>query len=430
MVEAAREREEPEGEDAWSDANSEAEMTEFMKVDLSDQAPGTGKGEYLARCAQLKIVPVAMFIAKLECAQINLRHHGIGVKGSYAVAAALQQNTHIRFLNLGDNWLGDEGAAAVAAVLGPNKTLTSLNLAENRIGVYGARALCDGILKTTTLKELVLRGNGYALLLGNPQCVRGTLVAILHIPTITFPFPITYLRLDDRSAAPLFDAIGQSSTLTRVDLSSNALGDETGRLAAAALVNNNYLVDLHLGWNSLRAKGGAAIAEALKSNRRDLLKPPPRARTIIRPLPTSLTKTCWAYPPQDPDIPGECARFSAYAHKPPPTLSSPCSQRALQAQPELQRHLRRRCAGPGRGTGGEQRLNQPGHFAQPDRLRGGAGAGGGAGGKPIARVVRDVEQSHGGGGWPQDIAARGAGEQCAAPRPRGGGGRGLGGFCF
>lgn len=162
MVEAEREPEELEGNGAWSDADSEADMAELMKFDLRDETPGTGKSEYLARCEQLKIVPVAMFIAKLECPQINLRHHGIGAKGSSAVAAALQHNAHIRTLNLGDNWLGDEGAAAVGAVLGQNKTLTSLDLAENRIGIYGARALCDGILKTTTLKELVLRGNGCA----------------------------------------------------------------------------------------------------------------------------------------------------------------------------------------------------------------------------------------------------------------------------
>jgi Ran GTPase-activating protein (RanGAP) involved in mRNA processing and transport len=160
MVKAEREPEQVEGEDAWSDADSEAEIAGLMQFDLSDEAPGTGKSEYLAECESRKIVPVAMFIAKLECSQINLRHHGMGVNGAYAVAAALQVNTHIRSLNLGDNWLGDEGAMAIAAVLGHNKTLTSLNLAENRIGVYGARALCDGLLKTTTLKEIVLRGNG------------------------------------------------------------------------------------------------------------------------------------------------------------------------------------------------------------------------------------------------------------------------------
>jgi hypothetical protein len=28
------------------------------------------------RCSELKIVPIAIFIAKLDCEHINLRHHG------------------------------------------------------------------------------------------------------------------------------------------------------------------------------------------------------------------------------------------------------------------------------------------------------------------------------------------------------------------
>ena len=37
-----------------------------------------------SKCSELQIVPVAMFIAKLECEHINLRHHGMGVKGARA----------------------------------------------------------------------------------------------------------------------------------------------------------------------------------------------------------------------------------------------------------------------------------------------------------------------------------------------------------
>ena len=207
-------------------------MAELLHLDLSTEPEGTGKNEYLAACEALGIVPVAMFIAKLDCAHINLRHHGVGVKGARALAAALKPNTHIRALNLGDNWLGDEGAAAVAAVLGVNATIASLNLAENRIGAYGVRALSDGIKRTSVLRELVLKGNG----------------------------------LDDRAAAPLVEAITKSNSLSRLDLSSNAFGEEMGVLLGAAIASHGYLLELNLGWNSLRGKGGTGIAEGLKSN--------------------------------------------------------------------------------------------------------------------------------------------------------------------
>ena len=109
--------EEWESEDSWeSDLDSEAEIAELMQMDLVDDSANTGKQEYLAKCSELRIVPVAMFIAKLECEHINLRHHGMGVKGARALAAALLANSKIRSLNLGDNWFGDEGVHAVAEV--------------------------------------------------------------------------------------------------------------------------------------------------------------------------------------------------------------------------------------------------------------------------------------------------------------------------
>ena len=110
--------EEWESEDSWeSDLDSEVEIAELMQMDdLVDDSASTGKQEYLAKCSELRIVPVAMFIAKLECEHINLRHHGMGVKGARALAAALLANSKIRSLNLGDNWFGDEGVLAVAEV--------------------------------------------------------------------------------------------------------------------------------------------------------------------------------------------------------------------------------------------------------------------------------------------------------------------------
>ena len=81
--------EEWESEDSWeSDLDSEAEIAELMQMDdLVDDSASTGKQEYLAKCSELRIVPIAMFIAKLECEHINLRHHGMGVKGARAEGA-------------------------------------------------------------------------------------------------------------------------------------------------------------------------------------------------------------------------------------------------------------------------------------------------------------------------------------------------------
>ena len=111
------EDEDYDSDDTWeSDLESEAEIAEIMQLDIAEDSSTSGKKEYLAKCSELKIVPVAMFIAKLDCEHINLRHHGMGVKGALAISAALFVNTQIRSLNLGDNWLRDDGTHAMAQV--------------------------------------------------------------------------------------------------------------------------------------------------------------------------------------------------------------------------------------------------------------------------------------------------------------------------
>ena len=96
-----------------SDADSEVEIAELMGMPVE---ASSGKQEYLTRCTELKIVPVAMFIAKLECEHVSLRHHGLGPKGAQAVAAALRTNAKIISLNLSENYFGGAGIHALAEV--------------------------------------------------------------------------------------------------------------------------------------------------------------------------------------------------------------------------------------------------------------------------------------------------------------------------
>ncbi|KAL1523572.1 hypothetical protein AB1Y20_018508 [Prymnesium parvum] len=225
--------EEWESEASWeSDVDSEAEIAEIMQLDLTEEAQQSGKQEYLTKCSELKIVPVAMFIAKLECEYINLRHHGMGVKGAICISAALMVNQKIRSLNLGDNWFGNEGVHAIAEVLSTNTTLTSLNLSDNRIGLPGARSLCRRLQDNNSLAELNLKGN----------------------------------KLDDRAAVPLSEALRNSSSLTKVDLSYNQFGEAAGKLFGEMLSGHAHLLEVNLKWNALKAKGGAAVAEGIKNN--------------------------------------------------------------------------------------------------------------------------------------------------------------------
>uniref|UniRef100_A0A7S2DWN5 DUF4476 domain-containing protein n=1 Tax=Haptolina brevifila TaxID=156173 RepID=A0A7S2DWN5_9EUKA len=230
--EGEEEEDDGESDDTWeSDLDSEAEIAEIMQLDLAEENANSGKREYLAKCSELKIVPIAMFIAKLDCEHINLRHHGMGVKGALAISAALVVNTQIRSLNLGDNWLRDDGVHALAGVLKDNTSLTSLNLADNKIGLPGVLSLCR-YLPEASLAELSLKGN----------------------------------ELTDRAAVPLAEALKASSSLTKVDLSYNSFAEEAGKHFGDMLNGHSVLLDVNLKWNALKWKGALAVAEGLKGN--------------------------------------------------------------------------------------------------------------------------------------------------------------------
>ena len=222
-----------DSDDTWeSDLESEAEIAEIMQLDIAEDTSNTGKREYLAKCSELKIVPVAMFIAKLDCEHINLRHHGMGVKGALAISAALFVNMQIRSLNLGDNWLRDDGTHALAQVFSTNTALTSINLSDNRIGLPGILSLCHHLQENSSLAELNLKGNG----------------------------------LGDKSAEALSNAIQASSSLTKVDLSYNDFTEAAGESFGRMLDGHSHLLDVSLKWNNLRSKGGEKVAEGLSSN--------------------------------------------------------------------------------------------------------------------------------------------------------------------
>ena len=73
-------------------------------------------------------------------------------------------------------------------------------------------------------------------------------------------------ELTDRTAAQLSEALKASTSLTKVDLSYNNFGEEAGRLFGQMLSADTHLLDLNLKWNVLRARGGAALADGLKTN--------------------------------------------------------------------------------------------------------------------------------------------------------------------
>ena len=92
--------------------------------------------------------------------KLDLVQTRIGAEGAAEVAAALEHNSTLRELDVGYSGIGDDGALAFAeAIARPECGLTGLYLMGNGIGDVGASAVAAGLLENTSLTRISLSDN-------------------------------------------------------------------------------------------------------------------------------------------------------------------------------------------------------------------------------------------------------------------------------
>ncbi|KAJ3054592.1 hypothetical protein HDU99_007742, partial [Rhizoclosmatium hyalinum] len=168
---------------------------------------------YVTKCKELGVVPVSFFAEKVKEGEreIVLAHRGLGPKGAEAVAAVLESNSTIVYLDLSDNWI-ESGGATIGRSLQINRTLTFLNLANNKLSLQGGTEMAEMLAFNGTLKTLILSGN----------------------------------RFGDKEASLLAEGLKQNSSLQAIDLSHNQIGDLGALALGAGLVANDSLKELNL----------------------------------------------------------------------------------------------------------------------------------------------------------------------------------------
>ena len=187
--------------------------------------------------------------------------------------SSLSSNPAISKLVLRGNTLGPSGGAALAAALRDNAHLTHLNLGRCGLAAWGMWALADALPSAHVLSSLDLRANAAGHDHALPQ---GALDPPPPLPSWVGNFvrssslSVLDLRsnaLGDQGGVALALALaemGASSALTELNLRNNSLGPETGSAMADALAVNASLRVLVLANNNLGPAGGAAIAQALR----------------------------------------------------------------------------------------------------------------------------------------------------------------------
>ncbi|KAM9061283.1 leucine-rich repeat-containing protein 74A isoform X2 [Sarcophilus harrisii] len=205
-----------------------------LEIEDSEKTFTTGQEDlYLEACKLVGVIPVSYFIRNMEETHMNLNHHGLGPKGTKAIAIALVSNTTITRLELEDNWILEEGVLALMQMLHENYYIQELNVSHNHLGSGGAKIITDFLLEnTSSLWSIQLAGNNFK----------------------------------DDTAEMFRNALVSNYRIKELDLSHNSFSEKGGEQLGYMLVLNEGLQTLNLGWNQLHSRGAVAVCYSLRVN--------------------------------------------------------------------------------------------------------------------------------------------------------------------
>uniref|UniRef100_A0A2K6SSK3 Leucine rich repeat containing 74A n=1 Tax=Saimiri boliviensis boliviensis TaxID=39432 RepID=A0A2K6SSK3_SAIBB len=210
--------------------NSETDL----EIEDNEKFFTTGQKElYLEACKLVGVVPVSYFIRNMEESYVNLNHHGLGPRGTKAIAIALVSNTTVSKLELEDNGITEEGILSLVEMLQENYYLQELNISNNQLGLEGARIISDFLeTNTSSIWSLELSGNDFK----------------------------------EESAALLCQVLSSNYRIKKLDLSHNQFSDVGGEHLGQMLATNVGLTSLDLSWNHFHTRGAVALCNGLRGN--------------------------------------------------------------------------------------------------------------------------------------------------------------------
>ncbi|XP_042319554.1 leucine-rich repeat-containing protein 74A [Sceloporus undulatus] len=206
-----------------------------LEIEDPERSFATIKGAelYTEACKLVGVVPVSYFIRNMEEPIMNLNHHGLGPKGTKAIAIALVSNTTITHLELEDNWILGEGTTYLVQMLRENCYIQEMNISNNHLNTDGAEAICRMFYyNISNVRAVQLAGNNFR----------------------------------EETALYFSESLMVNYRVMELDLSHNEFAEKGGEQLGQMLANNESLEILNLSWNHLRMKGAVALSAGLRAN--------------------------------------------------------------------------------------------------------------------------------------------------------------------
>ena len=192
-----------------------------------------------------------------------LRENGLGHHSAAAVAHVLARNVHFALLDLSGNKLASEGGFEVARMLETNTSLVHLNLRSNDMGPEAVGAIADALTRNNTVTSLDLGG-----ISGVSRNHVGTFGAraigeMLKVNRVLCMLGVSSSGLGAEGVRLIADGLNENLTLTYVDLSNNNIG-HVGCQRLCDVIDKSSLVRLDLSGNGIGDRGAKFVARAYK----------------------------------------------------------------------------------------------------------------------------------------------------------------------
>ncbi|MGC6403933.1 MAG: hypothetical protein ACON5A_01640 [Candidatus Comchoanobacterales bacterium] len=170
------------------------------------------------------------------------------------LAAALNKNKTLTSLDLSNNSMVDDDVKKLAEALNKNKALTKINLSGNNIGNTGVKYLKESLAVNNTLEDINLGQNSIDISSIAELC-NGSMLKVLRLP---------FSELKNEGVRQLADALSGNKTLIELDLVANNITYDGVKALAERLPNMEQLTSVILDINEVSAKGAMELIQLNK----------------------------------------------------------------------------------------------------------------------------------------------------------------------
>ena len=222
--------------------------TSLRKLDISHNNIGDNGISHIA--AALHLNTVIEELPVVSC--------GISAVGAELLARSLSTNTSLRKLDISHNDIGDNGITHIAAALQKN-TMKIFIFVSCGISDVGAESLAKFLSITTSLRKLDISHND----IGDNGITH--IAAALQKNTMK-TFTLVSCGISEFGAESLAKFLSINTSLRKLDISCNNIGDNGISYIAAALQSNTTVEELPAVSCGISAVGAALLARSLSTN--------------------------------------------------------------------------------------------------------------------------------------------------------------------